>query len=104
MGAALSFPTRGAMASRFRRRRLCVLVAGAAQPAALREVSGRGAFLETAARPALGTAVELHHPDAGGIAARVAALEPEGIRLAFAPSERAVAFALAATAADMTHG
>ena len=102
MGIAASLDGQGRMASRWRRRRMCVLIAGNPSPAALRQVSAAGAFLETNARPALGASVELHHPDAGAIMAEVASLAPDGIGLAFATSERSVAFALAAIAADMS--
>jgi hypothetical protein len=90
------------MASRWRRRRMCILVADAAAPAALREISARGAFLETNARPPLGSAVELRHPEAGAIEGVVQALAHDGVRLAFACSEESVAFALAAISADMS--
>ena len=90
------------MATRWRRRRMCILIAGSPAPAALRDVSARGAFLETNARPELGCAVELHHPEAGAIAGTVRALAEDGVQLDFACSERSVAFALAAIAADMT--
>lgn len=91
-----------AMASRWRRRRMCVLVAGQPAPAALREVTARGAFLETNARPAVGTCVELRHPEAGAIAAEVRSLADDGIAIAFPAGEASVAFALAAIAADMS--
>ena len=90
------------MASRWRRRRMCVLIAGDAAPAALREISATAAFLETNARPALGSRVELHHPEAGAIEGAVSALSPDGVRLAFPCSEASAAFALAAIAADMS--
>ena len=90
------------MASRWRRRRMCILVAGAAAPAALRAISASGAFLETNARPALGDPVELRHPEAGAIEAIVRGIAPDGVELAFHCSETSVAFALAAIAADMT--
>jgi hypothetical protein len=102
MAALGKIPTRAKMATRWRRRRMCVLVAGAPAPAALRDVSARGAFLETNARPALGAEVELHHPEAGTIGGIVRAVTAEGIQLDFTCSERSVAFALAAIAADMT--
>ena len=79
---------------------MCVLIAGAPAPAALRDVSARGAFLETNARPALGATVELRHPEAGTISGTVAALADDGVRLTFAFSEQSVAFAVAAIAAD----
>jgi hypothetical protein len=91
-----------AMASRWRRRRMCLLVAGSPAPAALRHISASGAFLETGARPALGASVELRHPEAGAIAATVRSLGPDGIELAFPLGEASVAFALAAIAADMS--
>ncbi len=64
------------MASRWRRRRMCVLIAGDAAPAALREISATAAFLETNARPALGSRVELHHPEAGAIEGAVSSRLP----------------------------
>jgi len=90
------------MASRWRRRGMCILMSEVPAPAALREVSGVGAFLETNARPLLGTMIALHHPEAGIIHGRVAELASDGVRLAFDGSEPAIAFALGAVAADMT--
>ncbi|MEA3016886.1 MAG: hypothetical protein QOI38_1608 [Sphingomonadales bacterium] len=90
------------MASRWRRRRMCVLIGDRPAPAALRDVSATGAFLETNARPALGRRVELHHPEAGAIAGIVRSLSPDGIAIGFDCGERSVAFALAAIAADMS--
>jgi hypothetical protein len=81
---------------------MCVLLAGAPAPAALRDVSARGAFLETNARPEIGLAVELHHPDAGAILGVVTSTAADGVAVGFDGSERAVAFALAAIAADMS--
>lgn len=102
MGATARIGDGTRMASPWRRRRMCVLVAGAAAPAALREISATAAFLETNARPALGSRVELHHPEAGAIAGIVAALTPDGVHLAFVCGETSAAFALAAIAADMS--
>lgn len=102
MGAPGRIGTKAAMASRWRRRRMCVLIAGHPSPAALRDVSATSAFLETNARPRVGASVELHHPDAGAIDAIVRAHCDDGVQLAFACSERSVAFALAAIASDMT--
>ena len=90
------------MATRWRRRRMCILVAGGPSPAGLRSISASGAFLETNARPALGDCVELRHPEAGAIEATVRSLAPDGIELGFPVGEASVAFALAAIAADMT--
>jgi hypothetical protein len=81
---------------------MCVLIADVPAPAALREVSATGAFLETNARPALGDRVELRHPEAGSIEAHVDGLAPDGVRLVFACSEHSVGFALAAIASDMS--
>ena len=102
MGAIGKLRETKVMASRWRRRRMCVLVADRPAPAALREISAKGAFLETNVRPALGSSVELRHPEAGIIAGRVEAVAPDGVRLAFACSEHSVGFALAAIAADMS--
>jgi hypothetical protein len=102
MAAQALIGSEKAMASRWRRRRMCVLVADTASPAALREVTARGAFLETNARPPLGASVELRHPEAGSIQATVYAVAFDGIRIGFACSEASVAFAVAAIAADMS--
>ena len=91
-----------AMASPWRRRRMCLLVTDATSPAALREVSAAGAFIETCVRPALGSAVELRHPEAGAIRAHVAGLAGDGITLTFDRGGAAVAFALTAIGADMS--
>jgi hypothetical protein len=102
MGKAGRIEGASTMASRWRRRRMCVLIAEHPAPAALREISATGAFLETNARPALGSQVELHHPEAGAIEAIVRSFADDGIALRFACSEQSVAFALAAIAADMS--
>jgi hypothetical protein len=81
---------------------MCVLIAEHPAPAALREISATGAFVETNARPPLGSAVELHHPEAGAIEAIVRSLADDGISLSFACSEQSMAFAMAAIAADMS--
>jgi hypothetical protein len=91
-----------AMATRWRRRRMCVLVADGPSPAALREVSARGAFVETNARPEIGSLVELRHPEAGAIEGVVRGIAADGVQLSFTCSEASVAFAVAAIAADMT--
>lgn len=90
------------MASKWRRRPLCLLAADGECPAALRHVSGRGAFIQTDASPSIGTAVTLRHPDAGAIEAQVIGLQADGIALRFQPGPGAVAWAMAAIAADMS--
>ena len=102
MNAPKILEGRTGMATRWRRRRMCVLIADAPAPAALREVSAAGAFLETNARPALGTSVELRHPEAGTIFGEVRSLADDGVGIGFTCGERSVAFALAAIAADMS--
>lgn len=104
MRSKRSFTSNGrtAMASRWRRRSMCVLIADHPAPAALREVSATGAFLETNARPELGRSIELHHPEAGPISGTVHALASDGISVGFDCGERSVAFALAAIASDMS--
>ena len=95
---------KGAMATPWRQRRMCALVAsGAASvPATIRDVSARGAFLETNQRLPLGSQVELRHPEAGTIAGEVKSLTLDGMSIAFGCDTRAVAFALAAIASDMS--
>ena len=93
---------RSGMASRWRRRRMCVLIHHFPAPAALREVSATGAFLETNVRPGIGERIELHHPEAGAISGLVRSLAVDGIGIGFEPCDRSVAFALAAIAADMS--
>jgi hypothetical protein len=90
------------MATRWRRRTMCVLITDLPCPATLRDVSGIGAFVETNVRPALGAGVELHHPEAGAIAGTVRSLAPDGIAIGFDCGEHSVAFALAAITADMS--
>jgi hypothetical protein len=102
MGAVGKIGAKAAMASRWRRRRMCVLLAGDPAPAALRQVSATGAFVETNARPQIGSRVELRHPDAGSIAGTVRALAHDGIEIGYPCSEHSVAFALAAITADMS--
>jgi hypothetical protein len=102
MGATAKIGESTRMASRWRRRRMCLLVCDGASPAALREISATSAFVETNARPALGSRVALHHPEAGAIDGVVSALAPDGLRLAFPVSEQSAAFALAAIVADMS--
>ena len=102
MAARRRFISASAMASPWRRRRMCVLIADLPVPALLRTVSATGAFLETNARPQLGCDVELHHPEAGAISAVVSALSNRGIEITFNFGEESVAFALAAIAADMS--
>ena len=92
------------MATPWRKRRLCLLMGETPSPAALREISARGAFLETNARPPLDACVDFLHPEAGTIAARVTAVSNDGIRITFAADRKAVAFAPAAIASDMTQG
>ena len=102
MGAIGSFRKTSAMASPWRRRRMCVLIADNPSPAALREISAVGAFLETNARPEIGRVVELHHPEAGPISGIVRAVAHDGIEVVFTCSELSVAFAIAAITADMS--
>lgn len=90
------------MASRWRRRRMCVLITDLPVPAALRDISATGAFLETNARPPLGSGVELHHPEAGAISGIVRSVAHDGVTIGFDCGEHSVAFALAAIAADMS--
>lgn len=92
-----------AMASRWRRRQVCELIAsGEAQSVALRDISGNGARLDTLHPPAVGTQVELRHPHAGSILAHVSEVGEGAIRIRFDRQEASVAFALGAIAADMT--
>lgn len=90
------------MATPWRRRRMCILHAPSPAPAALRRISGSGAFLETNSRPELGATVELHHPDAGAIFGTVCGLSSDGVEIGFLCGEDSVGFALAAIAADMS--
>lgn len=102
MTAIREFKARDRMATRWRRRRMCVLVADAPAPAALRTIDATGAVIETSVNPALGAAVSLRHPDAGEIGARVAAIAADSVTVHFDIGPRSVAFALAAIAADMS--
>ena len=90
------------MASRWRRRRMCVLHADGPSPAALEDVSGRGATVRSNRAPDCGAMVTLVHPAAGPIDATVHAVSETGIELRFAGNEDSIAFALTAIASDMT--
>ena len=102
MGSMISIDRTGVAKPHRLRGSLCLLLADRPMPAALREISGAGAWLETTARPATGMRVTLRHPDAGAIEAEVIAHDVIGLRLAFGRDEAAVAFALAVIAADMS--
>lgn len=92
-----------AMASPWRRRRVCQLVIdGVPLPVALRHIDAHGARLDIATPLNLGSAVELRHPEAGTIVARVSEIGQGSLRVAFDRNEASVAFALAAITADMT--
>lgn len=90
------------MTSAWRQRRMCLLIGAAPAPAAIRDISARGAFLETNQRPPLGSRIELRHPVAGAIGGEVTALAADGIAIEFTVNGRSVAFAMAAIAADMS--
>ncbi|HET8612526.1 MAG TPA: hypothetical protein VFL92_07150 [Sphingomonas sp.] len=84
-----------------RSRPLALLASGASVPAALSDISGAGAWLETGVALRPGERVVLRHAAAGAIEAEVIAQGRHGFRLAFDRTERSVGFALAAIAADM---
>lgn len=90
------------MASRWRRRRLCLLIGDHPAPAAIRHISGRSAFLETNQRPAIGATIAIRHPEAGAIQGLVRAHDLDGILIALPGDTNSTAFALAAIAADMS--
>jgi hypothetical protein len=102
MSARRRFISATAMATRWRRRRMCVLIHDLPAPAALRNVCATSAFLETNARPPLGSEIELHHPEAGAINGIVRSIAPDGVQVIFPCTEHSVAFALAAITADMS--
>lgn len=102
MGARTDFIACEAMATRWRRRQMCVLVADIDRPACIRGVSARGAFVETDLRPELGSPVALRHPESGAIAARVEAHHADGLTVRFDASETAVAWAFSTICADMS--
>jgi hypothetical protein len=96
------FPT-VSRAGRYGSRRVCtVRGAGGELAVVLCSVSATGAFVETEGSMLIGSSVTLLHPEAGGIAARVARVARDGAALAFTPGEQATTFALAAMCADMT--
>ena len=102
MSVRQQFSPSTTMASPWRRRRMCLLLADQPAPAALATISGTGALLETNARPELGSCVALRHPEAGQIEGVVEAVSRRGIELSFECGEKSVAFALAAITADMS--
>lgn len=102
MGAWVDPGDEGTMATRWRRSRTCILVGAPDVPATMRDLSARGVSLDTDARPALGAAVTLRHPDAGTIEAHVDAHRANGIALGLDGGVQAVAWAMTAIAADMS--
>lgn len=104
MAELLAADTDTGMATRWRRRRMCILEADAPAPAALERLSGRAARLRCSAMPPAGSEVRLRHPLAGSIAGRVERADGSHVDLALAGDRAAVGFALAAIAADMTRG
>lgn len=98
-----SFDRPVAMASRWRRRRVCQLIGDEGQQSvALRAIDGRGAQLDSDHPPALGTIVELRHPEAGSIRATVSEIGHGSLRISFDGAENAIAYALSAIVSDMT--
>ncbi|MCZ4340832.1 hypothetical protein O4H52_04400 [Sphingomonadaceae bacterium G21617-S1] len=98
-----SFDRPVAMASRWRRRRVCQLIGDEGrQSVALRSIDGRGAWLDSDHPHALGSIVELHHPEAGSIRATVSEIGLGSIRISFDGAEQAIAYALSAITSDMT--
>jgi len=87
------------MTTRWRRRQMCTLDRA---PATIRTLSATHLFIETNVRPPLGDTVPLAHPEAGTIIGRIGAHHPDGVTLVLDGTTEAVAFALAATASDMT--
>lgn len=80
---------------------MCMLDAGRPAPAAIRDINARGAFLETNARPPLGSPAVVKHPVAGALAGRVSAHCADGVMIAFRCDAASTGFALAVIASDM---
>lgn len=104
MAELLAADTDTEMATRWRRRRMCILECDAPAPAALEALSARRARLRCSARPAPGSSVSLRHPCAGEISGRIERADGSHVEMTLAGDEAAVGFALAAIAADMTRG
>lgn len=83
------------------RRHFCRLEAETEVTARIRDISARGAFLETGYRPPLGSTVRLRHRPAGVIEGRVSGHSGAGVTVAFPAGEDASAFALAVIASGM---
>lgn len=84
-----------------KQRQLCRLEWESDVTAIVRDVSGRGAFVETVQRPPLGSTVRLRHLQAGAIECAVTAHAPAGITVAFPAGTGATGFALAVVAAGL---
>jgi hypothetical protein len=102
VGAPQSLESRTSMATRWRRRRMCMLIADRPAPAALREVSPVAPSSKPTHAPRSARSSSCAIPDAGSITGQVRSIADDGIGIAFSFGERSVAFALAAIAADMT--
>lgn len=102
MAAIRELAVKERMATRWRRRRMCVLVTDVPTPAALRTIDATGAVVETTQKPPLGASISLRHPEAGEIAGRVQSIAADAVTIGFEAGAQSVAFALAAIAADMS--
>jgi threonine synthase len=100
MAKRLRFISRGFQALRRRHAGMCVLMGDNPMLAAIKEIASNGAVLETSSDPAIGSAVELHHPEAGVLSARVVERLKTGVRVAFSAGDRATRFALSVMTTD----
>lgn len=94
MAKRLRFISRGSQALRNRKADLCVLMGESPRLAALKEIAGNRAVLEAQPAPAIGSVVELHHPEGGVLTGNVVDVVRNGVRIAFNMGDRATRFAV----------
>ncbi len=92
------FIPRGSKVVRHSHPRQCVVLADNPVMAKLSSIKGNMAVIESSAQIAVGTAIEIHHPEAGMIPANVVGAAGSRISIAFNAGNRRLSYAVRALA------
>ncbi len=92
------FIPRGSKEVRRAHPRQCVVLADNPVMAMLSSIKGNMAVIESTAKLAVGTAIEIHHPEAGMIPANVVGAVGSRMSIAFNAGNRRLSFAIRALA------